>query len=174
LKSRAPRIHRAVNVGNRPYEQVRVFLLDRPEAGGAAHGGVTAINVPLAPSWPVAAFRRNFFVRQRGRAFRTRPTRRARSNTPHPKTEVAGRVALPCRKNFPKFCFRASNKTSAAAQGIDSPLSKKTFALTTIGVREHNFRRSVCRIVLHFLWLATAEHFPRIEPWRKFQIRRAL
>jgi quercetin dioxygenase-like cupin family protein len=26
------RVHRAVNVGNRPYEQVTVFLLDHPEA----------------------------------------------------------------------------------------------------------------------------------------------
>jgi len=26
------RVHRAVNVGNQPYEQVTVFLLDRPDA----------------------------------------------------------------------------------------------------------------------------------------------
>jgi hypothetical protein len=34
------RVHRAVNVGEQPYEQVTVFLLDRPRCGAAANRGV--------------------------------------------------------------------------------------------------------------------------------------
>lgn len=43
------RVHRAVNVGKRPYEQVTVFLLDRPDAvAQPAEEHVPCLNNPRA------------------------------------------------------------------------------------------------------------------------------